>query len=192
MRGESYLTEDQLLGIGFKEVGRNVKLSSKTSIYTPERISIGSNVRIDDFCIISGDVKIGSYVHIASYTGLFGVYGIVLEDFVSLSARILVYSGNDDYSGEHMVNPTVPKEFAHVTKAPVVFRKHSAVGAGSIILPGVTVGEGCVVGAMSLVNRDLEPWKICVGVPCKPMKDRRREVLDLEKQLIDRYERGHL
>jgi galactoside O-acetyltransferase len=74
MKGESYLTEDQLLDIGFKEVGKNVRFSHKTSFYTPEKISIGSHVRIDDFCIISGDVRIGSYVHIASYTGLFGVY----------------------------------------------------------------------------------------------------------------------
>ena len=76
MRGESYLTQTELLEVGFKEVGKNVKLSGKASIYNPERISIGSNVRIDDFCIISGDVKIGSYNHIASYTCLFGQYGL--------------------------------------------------------------------------------------------------------------------
>jgi len=76
MKGESYLTEDRLLDMGFKEVAKNVKLSGKANMYDPERISIGSNVRIDDFCIRSGDVKIGSYNHIASYTGLFGQYGV--------------------------------------------------------------------------------------------------------------------
>lgn len=106
---------------------------------------------------------------------------------MSLYARILVYSGNDDYSREHMVNPAVPKESAYVTKAPVVFRKHFAVGAGSIILPGVTLGEGCVVGALSLVNRGLEPWTTCVGVPCKPLKDWKRDVPILDMQLKEKY-----
>jgi len=106
---------------------------------------------------------------------------------VSLSARILVYSGNADYSGEHIVNPAVPKVSAHVTKAPVVFRKHSAIGAGSIMLSGVTLGESRVVGALNLVNRDLELWTICVGVPCKPLKDRTREVLLLDMQLKENY-----
>jgi len=86
-----------------------------------------------------------------------------------------------------MVNPSVPKEYAHVTKAPIVFRKHFAVGAGSIILPGVTLGEGCLVGALSLVTRDLEPWTKCVGVPCKPLKDRKREVPILDMQLKEKY-----
>jgi len=72
MKGESYLTEDRLLDMGFKEVGKNVKLSGKANIYNPERISSGSNVRIDDFRIRIGDVKFGSYDYIASYAGLFG------------------------------------------------------------------------------------------------------------------------
>jgi galactoside O-acetyltransferase len=128
-------------------------------------------------------VRIGVHVYIASFTDLLGFFGIALQRFVSLSARILSYSGNADYSGEHIVNPTVPKASAHVTKALVVFRKRSAVGAGSIIVPSVILRESRVVGALNFVNRDLEPWTICVGVPCKPLKDRTREVLLLDLQL---------
>jgi galactoside O-acetyltransferase len=62
--------------MGFKKIGKNVKISSKASIYGADKISIGSNVRIDDFCIISTSdegVEIGNNVHIACYASIIDV-----------------------------------------------------------------------------------------------------------------------
>ncbi|MCU7495269.1 MAG: acyltransferase [Ignavibacteria bacterium] len=179
----SFYEEEELRTIGFRKFGNNVKLSRKASIYNPEEISIGDNVRIDDYCILSGNITIGSYIHISAYTALYGKFGIVLEDFVTISGRVLVYSQTDDYGGDYMTNPTVPEEYLHVTGGLVHFQKHSIVAAGCIIFPGVTLHEGAAIGAMSMVNKDVPAWTISVGIPAKPLKGRNNKLLELEKKL---------
>ena len=69
----------------FKAIGKDVLISRYARIYSMKDIEIGSNVRIDDFCLLSGRVKIGSHVHISAYASLCGGNaGIVLEDFVNI------------------------------------------------------------------------------------------------------------
>ena len=108
----SFYTDQELQNLGLKEYGTNVLISRKCSIYGASHISIGNNVRIDDFCILSGNIKIGNYVHISAYTSMFsGDSHIVIGDFVALSSRNVIYAESDDYSGESMVNPMVPDEY---------------------------------------------------------------------------------
>jgi galactoside O-acetyltransferase len=180
----SFYTREELEEIGFSKIGENVLISRKASIYTPELIEIGDNVRIDDFCIISGKIRIGSYVHIAAGCYLFaGEYGIEMEDFSGLSSRVVIYAVTDDYTGKYLTNPTVPSEYRNVIGGKVRLGKHVIVGTGATILPGVTIGEGAAVGAMSLVTKDIQPWKIAVGIPAKEIKERDRSLLQLEEQL---------
>jgi len=64
------------------------------------------------------------------------------------------------------------------------------LGMGTIIMPGVTIGEGVSVGAGSLVTKDLPDWTICYGSPCRPMKDKPREKqLQMEKEFLEEYNR---
>lgn len=182
----SFFLETELHEIGFFEVGTNVKISRKASIYGAENISIGNNVRIDDFCILSGKITIRNNIHVAAYSALFGGnVGIVLEDFVNLSSRISIYAISDDYSGESMTNPTIPDKFKNITMGEVTIKRHALIGASSIILPGVVVGEGCATGALTFVNRSLDPWGIYTGIPAKRIKDRSKNILILEKQFLD-------
>lgn len=180
----SFYKEEELEKIGFKSLGKNVLISNKCSIYSPEKIEIGNNVRIDDFCILSGDIKIGNYIHIAAYSALFGGGEIVMEDFSGLSARGTVYSVSDDYTGEFLTNPMVANEYRRVHKEKVVFEKHSLVGAGSIILPGVILKEGTSVGANSLITKSTDEWAIYVGSPAKKIKNRKKNLLKLEKEFL--------
>jgi dTDP-4-amino-4,6-dideoxy-D-glucose acyltransferase len=187
----SFYTEEELKAIGFKSVGHNVLISRKTSLYGVSRISIANNVRIDDYCVLSagkGGIEIGNYVHLAVYVSLQGDGKITLEDFVGLSSRTAVYTSNDDYFGSYLTNPTVPTEFTNVTSAPVVLHKHVLVGSGSVILPGVTLRTGCAVGALSLVNRDCKEFMIYSGNPAKAILIRNRNLLELEKQLIEKIQ----
>ena len=178
----SFYSSEELQEIGFRHLGENVLISRKASIYGSQNISIGSNVRIDDFCILSGKIEMGNYIHISAYTGLFaGDVGIILKDFVTISSRNSVYAISDDYSGESMTNPMIPNEYRKVREAEVILEKHVIVGSGGCILPGVHIGEGTAVASMSLVNRNLEPWKIYGGVPCKVLKERKKEFLEKEE-----------
>ena len=182
----AYLTQDELKKIGFKSLGIEVKISDKASIYNPEQIELGDFSRIDDFCVVSGNVKIGRNVHITPQCLIAGGQpGVTLEDFVTLAYGCTVFSQSDDYSGATLTNSTVPKEFKNETFAPVKLAKHSIVGARGVIMPGVELGEGTSVGANSLVLQSTEAWSIYVGSPAKKIKDRKKDLLGLERQYLE-------
>lgn len=180
----SFLSQGELKNAGFKSYGTNVLISRHACFYNAENISIGNNVRIDDFCILSGHIDIGSYIHISAYSALYGSHQIILEDFTTLSGRILIYTASDDYSGEHMTNPTLPDSYTNVSTGQVICKKHAIVGAGCVILPNITLQEGVAVGAMSLVNKTLDAWSIYSGIPAKFLKKRKTNILELEKKLL--------
>ena len=180
------LSRRDIESMGFASLGENVQISDKASFYGAGRITIGSNTRIDDFCVLSageGGIEIGNHIHIAVYTSLIGAGQICLADFCNLSSRVSIYSSSDDYSGETLTNPTVPDEFKNVRHAPVYLRRHVIVGSGSVILPGVTLEEGVAVGALSMVNKDCAAFGIYAGNPIRRVKERKRNLLDLEKML---------
>ncbi|MDB2649796.1 acyltransferase [Porticoccaceae bacterium] len=186
----SYFSQDQLTEIGFKKLGENVQISKKTSIYGADKIEIGTNVRVDDFSILSageGGLKLGDNVHIACFCSLIGQAEIELKDFSGLSSRVSIYSSSDDYSGRTLTNPTVPAEFTNVDSRKVVLGKHCIVGSGSVVLPGITINDGVAVGALSLVTKSLEEWAIYIGSPAKKIGNRSRSCLDYEHQYKEQY-----
>jgi acetyltransferase-like isoleucine patch superfamily enzyme len=163
---DSFYSTEELNAIGLQRIGENVKISKKSSLYNPSLITIGNNVRIDDFCILSGKINLGSHIHIAAHTSLYaGDAGIEMNDFTCVSSRCVIYAISDDYSGEYLTNSTIPENYRNVNKGKVTLRKHVLIGAGSIVLPNVTLGEGSAFGAMSLITCDSQPWSINVGIP---------------------------
>lgn len=172
---DSFYSEDELKTLGLKQIGRNVLLSRKCSIYGAENISIGNNTRIDDYTILSGKVYIGDYVHIAAGTYLFGgSAGIEINDFCGLSAKCCIYAVTDDYLGGGMTNPMIPTVYRNVTQETVTLGKHVIIGAGSIVLPGVYIAEGGAFGAMSLINKSTKEWTVYIGAPIKEWKERKK------------------
>jgi acetyltransferase-like isoleucine patch superfamily enzyme len=141
--------------------------------------------RIDDFCVISGNIKIGKYVHIAPHCLVAGgEEGVEFGDFSGLAYYVQVFTQSDDYSGKTLTNPTVPTEFKNEYKAKISIGKHVIIGAGSVVFPGVILEEGCSVGALSLVRKSTTPWGIYVGNPAKRIKERSKELLELENKLL--------
>jgi len=180
-----FYIREELEKIGFKSLGENVLISDKCSIYGANRISIGNNVRIDDFCVLSagGEMIIGDYIHIACYASLIGAGTIILEDFVSIAARCNILSSCDDFSGNYLTNPMIPEEYLNVKHEPVIFKKHSLLGVGCVVLPGVTLEEGATAGAQSFIKKSIPAFEIWVGNPPKFMKMRSDNLLKLEKQM---------
>lgn len=183
------LSRKQIEEMGFSHVGENVRLSDKASYYNCKNIVIGDHVRIDDFCVLSagvGGIEIGSYIHIAVYSSLIGAGKIELRDFSNISSKVAIYSSNDDYSGTSMTNPMVPDEYTNVSHADVIIGRHVIVGSGSVVLPGVTLDTGVAVGALSLVTRNCEEFGIYSGVPAKRIKERKRDLLELEVLMLNK------
>lgn len=178
----SFYSENELDSLGLRSRGRNVMLSRKASIYGASRISLGSNVRIDDFCILSaGDegISIGNYVHISAAACFFGYSEIVLGDFAAVSGRCGIYSGTDDFRGNGVPGPTVPDAIRQVDARPVHLDAHTLIGTGCTVLPGTYLGVGAVLGAMSLARAgDYEEFTIYAGVPARAIGPRNRTILE--------------
>lgn len=176
-----------MISINEIKVGVNCNINPTVQFYgICEDFEIGDNVRIDAFCILSGKIKIGSFVHIAAGSYLFGSGGITLDDYVGLSSRVSVYSVTDDYSSGFLTNPTVPDEFKNVKKAAVHFKKHTIVGSGSVIMPGVITGVGSSVGSLTLIRRSIPDYTVVAGNPAivigKRDKDKLTELEHLHKK----------
>jgi len=186
MKKNSFFSREEIADLGFASVGEAVCISRFARFYNPGNIHIGDHTRIDDFCIISAgsEVKIGKYIHIAAYTSLFGGGGIRLDDFVNISSRVALYSVTDDVSGESLTNPMIPVEFKQPPiEEPVILEKHSFIATNCTVLPGVCLREGSVVGAHSLVKKDIPAWEIWAGSPAKFLGNRERLLLEKEKLL---------
>ena len=181
----AYYTEEELNSLGFKYIGKNIKISDKASIYNHEQIEIGDNSRIDDFCVISGKIRIGKNVHIAPFCLVAGgEKGVIFEDFSGLAYQVQVFTQSDDYSGNTLTNPTIPTKYKKETKKEVVIGRHVIIGAGSIIMPGIILAEGTSVGAMSLIRKSTQEWSIYLGNPAKRIMNRKKNLLELEKEYL--------
>lgn len=184
-----YYSEHDLKDAGFKALGSNVSIARNCTIIGLENIEIGSNVRIDGYCSIiaagQGWFKLGSYTHIGGYCYLSAGEGIRMDDFSGLSQGVRIYSKSDDYSGKYLTNPTIPEKYTGITSGTVILGRHVIIGSGSVILPKVMIGEGSSVGALSLVNRNLDSWGVYWGCPVKRLKDRSKRLLELEAELRD-------
>lgn len=183
-----YYTEEDLKSVGFKSLGKNVKIYKNSIILGLNNITIGDNVIIDSYCTIlatgQAELKIGSFVHIGGYSMLAAGEGITIQDFSGLSHGVKIYSIVDDYSGTSLTNPTIPEKYTNRKRGPVVLESHVIIGAQTIILPDVTIGEGSSVGALSLVSTNLSPWGMYLGHPLKRLKNRSKHLLTLRDELL--------
>ena len=182
-----FLSRLAVEGMGFASVGENVSISDRASFYNCASITLGNNVRIDDFCVFSagkGGITIGNYIHVAVFSSLIGAGSITISDFCNISSRVSVYSSSDDYSGITMTNPMVSKKYSNVTNADVFLGRHVIIGSGSVILPGVVLSDGVAIGALSLVRDSCRAFGIYAGAPAKLIKERKRDLLELEKKFL--------
>lgn len=180
----NFLSEEELAQLGLAEYGEDVLIGRHAVLYSPGTLRIGNHVRIDDFTIISGKVELHDYIHISQFCGLYGgSAGIVMENYSGLSSKCSIYATSDDYTGASMTNPMVPAKYKPRTiSAPVQIKKHAIIGCNSVVLPGVIIAEGTAVGSMTLCTKTTEEWSIYSGIPAMKMKERKKDILELEKQ----------
>jgi|SRR6185312_7814658 len=189
MLKSTYLTEHDLKDFGFRFLGRNIKISSDARVYGQENISIGNNVRIDDFVILSavnGEIQIGNYVFIARNCHLSGTLGIKIHDFCTMAANSIIYSASDDYTGEFLTGQAISREFTTRIGGLVVFEKHVIIGSSCTVIGPCILAEGCSVGSMTLVYKSLDPWSVYVGIPARKLKERKKDLLRAERDFMDR------
>jgi galactoside O-acetyltransferase len=153
----------------------SVKTFEFTKIIGMENIEFGKNIIIDDFTFIyaTAPMKIGNYVHIASFASITGGSKLIIEDFVAISQGCRILTGTDDFMDWGFGNSTIDEKYRNTKRETVKIGKYCIIGANSVVMPGVTIGAGVTVGAGSIVTKDLEPWGVYIGN--KRYKDRNKE-----------------
>jgi acetyltransferase-like isoleucine patch superfamily enzyme len=182
----TFLTEEQLSALPFAARGKNVLIDSSTILIGIENIHIGSHVRIDanTMIIATGPIRIGSRVHISAHCYLEGRGGIRIDDFANVASYVSLHSISDDHSGASLTNPMVPDKYKTLEVGEIVLERHSLIFTKSTLLPGTVIREGAVIAAHSLVRGTVPSWSIHGGTPARYIKQRTRELLELERALI--------
>jgi len=145
-------------------------------------VSFGNHTAIDKGFYCTTKLSIGDYVHIGPYVvGIGGLNSkIVFEDFTFAATGTKIIAGSDDYNGSSLMGPTIPKEMKILNLTTIIFEKYSGCAANCIIMPGVTLAEGSLVGAGSLVTKNTNPWTIYAGYPARPIS--KRNEMEVKKQ----------
>lgn len=152
-----------------------VKTFEFTKIIGLDKIKFGHDVIVDDFTLIYATEKmaIGNYVHIACFSSITGGAEVEIGDFSAVSQGVRILTGTDDFKEWGFGNSTIEAKYRNAKRAPIKIGRFCIIGANSVVLPGVTIGEGATVGANSVVTRDLEPWGVYIGN--KRVKERDKE-----------------
>ena len=172
-----------------KYLGKNVIIGKCVRIRHPERVIIDDYAIIDDFTYISTKLSVGKFVHIGSNSVIQGGQGeCSFADFSGCSPGCKIITCSDDYiSG--LACPQIPQKFkGNMVIGKVILKKHALLGTGTVVLPNVTIEEGAATGAMTLVNKSLDEWKLYAGVPARFAKSRDKEkILQLEAEFLEEY-----
>ena len=89
--------------------------------------------------------------------------------------------------GRCLTNPCIPEKYlTHRHRGTILIAKHAILGTNTVVMPGVTIGEGVATGAGTVVTQDLQPWGIYVGAPARRINDRRSDIiLRMEQELME-------
>jgi len=160
----------------FKEMGQCVILDEGVIIEGAENISISDFVWIDkNVRLIAnwGGISIGRRVHVAENVVIAGGGHVEIGDYVGIARGVSIYSHSEaPVGGKRMSGPMVPEYQKGIKSAPVKILKDAFISVNAVILPGVTIGTGAIVGANSLVRKDVKDWEIVFGTPAKPIGNR--------------------
>lgn len=156
----------------FKGLGENVILEDKVLVFHPENITIGNNVYIGHNTILKGyynnEIIIEDGTWIGQNCFLHSAGGIIIGKSVGIGPCVKILTSS--HINDNLARPVLhnPIEFKKV-----IVKDGTDLGVSSIVLPGVTIGEGAIVGAGSIVTKDVADYAIVAGNPAKIIRCRK-------------------
>lgn len=152
-------------------IRRPIYMRGKSSITFGVGLTTGHSCRFDlpggqkKTLFIGRNCEIGDNVHIVAHQS------VIIGDNCLLASKIFISDTNHgDYSGDNQSSPEVPPNDRQLTTRPVSIGNNVWIGENVCILPGVNIGDGCIIGANSVVNKDIPKNCIAAGIPAKVVK----------------------
>jgi len=158
--------------------GIDVRVHANSEITRPDLCQLGNHVAIDYGFYCSTKLIIGDYVHVSPHVAVIGGKhsSLCVEDFCFLSVGSKYVCGSETFMGDGLIGPLIPEEFKDTQiLGTITLKRFSGVLANAVVLPGVTLAEGSVLGANSLLKQSTEPWTIYVGNPARPIRLRNQD-----------------
>jgi acetyltransferase-like isoleucine patch superfamily enzyme len=125
----------------YNQIGENSIIYNQLTVVRPKNVTIGKNVTVMNGVL------------------MMSAGGITIEDNVMIAANVQLISNNHD-----------PYDRYVITCKPILIKEGAWIGAGATILPGVTIGKYAIIGANSLVSKDIPDYGVAVGSPAKVIK----------------------
>jgi len=180
---------DKYMGQGvtklLKKCGEDVKVFPMAKIVRPDCIEIGDHTRLCDYAFIhpeGGTVQIGRYCDFEPYSLIWGAGKMIIGDFVNFGPGMKIMGNLYDYRQGDIMVGTVEQTHAGIIAPEMIIDNHVYFGADVTVLGSVHhIGEGAIIGAKALVNKDIEPWGVYVGCPARKIGERPRGALDKVK-----------
>lgn len=158
--------------------GEDVQIHETSILKRTKYMTIGNHVDIGPFCYISSKLITKDYVHISSHVSIIGgeKSKCILDNFSFLSAGSRLICLSDDFT-QGLVGPFFDESLKVMKGGEIHLKDFAGVGTNAVIMPGITMAEGSILGANSLLTKDTEPWTIYVGNPAKPVKVRNKDLV---------------
>jgi acetyltransferase-like isoleucine patch superfamily enzyme len=161
----------------FNSIGRNTtivppfRFANLNDIKLGDNVTIHSNSWIHTICdkdvqLLCPKIIIKDNVAIGMNATISAVESIIIEENVFTARNVYISDHGHQYED---INMPIAMQFIR-KKAPVLIKKNSWLGQNAVILPGVTVGRHCVIGANSIVNSDIPDFSIAAGAPARIIK----------------------
>lgn len=167
IRGFFILKNARLIRFPFRIRGREF-------VDIDKGFTTGFNCRLDAFNVNNNKnvlIKIGKNVQINDYVHIGAINKIEIHDDVLIASKVFITDhSHGNYSGDDSDSPLTKPNDRPLVSAPVIIKKNVWIGEFVSILPGVTIGEGSIIGTMSVVTKDIPPYCIAVGSPAKVIK----------------------
>jgi len=160
----------------FKNIGENVIFENGVMVFHPENITIGNNVYLGHNTFLKGyhknEMNIGDDTWIGQNCFLHSGGGLEIGRAVGIGPAVKIITSV--HKGEDLSKPLI---FCDLEFGKVIIEDGCDIGVGTIILTGVKVGEGSIVGAGSVVTKDVEPYIVVAGNPAKFLRKRKIDEL---------------
>lgn len=162
-------------------VGKDVYISEQAVFKRPHLVKLGSRVAIDSFVYCTTALVTGDFIHISPHVSIVGGENglLLMGNFCTIAAGCRIICASDLFDGSGLVTaPGIPEEYLNAKIfSPVIMGDYSSLASNVVVCPGVTIGEGAVVGANSFVDKNIPAWEIWVGNPARFLKTRPRDTM---------------